>query len=59
MKSLKIIFLLFLILVQSSASRGNTHAPNNAVVVMETGLGEIILEIYTGRAPVTAVNFLE
>ncbi len=39
-------------------ARAPTPAPGNPVVVMSTSMGEITLELYRDRAPVSVANFL-
>jgi len=43
---------------QVSAKKTEAEAPANPVVVLETSMGTIRLELYPGKAPVTVENFL-
>jgi len=51
-------FALALCLALAAPAAAQERAPATALVVLETALGDITLEIETGRAPVTAANFL-
>lgn len=60
MKQIKQFFLLtslLLGLVQSSTAE-TTEPVNHPVVIMETSMGNIKLELYPDKAPITVSNFL-
>ncbi len=60
MKQIKQLFLLtslLLGLVQSSTAE-TTEPVNHPVVIMETSMGNIKLELYPDKAPITVSNFL-
>jgi peptidyl-prolyl cis-trans isomerase A (cyclophilin A) len=50
--------LSFSLALVSPAAAEDTQPPATELVVLETALGDITLAIETGRAPVTAANFL-
>ena len=53
------VFALALLVALAPASQAESHAAPNPRVVLQTGLGEIVIELYPRQAPRTVANFLE
>ena len=45
--------------IQAPAPAAPTPAPGNPVVVVSTSMGDITLELFKDRAPVSIANFLQ
>jgi cyclophilin family peptidyl-prolyl cis-trans isomerase len=57
---MSICFLLFGLLLQAPAPAAPPQpAPGNPIVLVETSLGTITLELYKDQAPVSVANFLQ
>lgn len=57
---MSIYFLLFGLLLQTPAPAAALQpAPGNPVVLIETSMGTITIELYKDQAPVSVANFLE
>jgi peptidyl-prolyl cis-trans isomerase A (cyclophilin A) len=54
---LKVIGLLFIVL--ASTSMGQQGNVKNTIIVIRTELGDITVELYADKAPVTVANFLQ
>ena len=52
------VFLLSLSLLLSSAVSGEEASPNNPQVLIKTSEGDITLQLFADKAPITVANFL-
>jgi len=52
-------FLILTLMVVGMVVTGSTARAANPVVVMETNMGTIVLELYEDKAPLTVKNFLQ
>jgi peptidyl-prolyl cis-trans isomerase A (cyclophilin A) len=52
-------FLLGLLLQSPAASQSSPPAPGNPVVIIDTSLGSITIELFQAQAPVSVENFLQ
>ena len=53
------LFAVLILVVLAGTSVGQEKAVPNPQVIMETSKGEIVLELYPDKAPLTVKNFLE
>jgi peptidyl-prolyl cis-trans isomerase A (cyclophilin A) len=58
MKSLKLAIGALFLSIAAAALAGNALAQDNPVVVIETSLGDITVELNQDRAPISVENFL-
>jgi cyclophilin family peptidyl-prolyl cis-trans isomerase len=57
---MSICFLLFGLLLQAPAPAASLQpAPGNPIVVIDTSMGTITIELFKDQAPVSAANFLQ
>ena len=57
---MSICFLLLGLLLQAPAAAAPVHpAPGNPIVVIDTSMGSITVELFKDQAPVSVANFLE
>ena len=54
----QILFAVLILAIMAGTSVGQEDAISNPQVVMETSQGEIVLELYRDKAPLTVKNFL-
>jgi len=52
-------FLILTLMVVGMVVTGSTARAANPVVVMETNMGTIVIELYEDKAPITVKNFLQ
>ena len=52
-------FLILTLMVIGMVVTGSTARAANPVVVMETNMGTIVIELYEDKAPITVKNFLQ
>ncbi len=55
----QILWVVLILAVMTGMSMGQENAVSNPQVVMETSNGEIVLELYPDKAPLTVKNFLD
>ena len=55
----KILLGIFILAVMTGTSLGHEKANSNPRVVLETTKGEIVLELYADKAPLSVKNFLD
>jgi cyclophilin family peptidyl-prolyl cis-trans isomerase len=55
----QILWVVLILAVMTGMSMGQENAVSNPQVVMETSKGEIVLEFYPDKAPLTVKNFLD
>jgi peptidyl-prolyl cis-trans isomerase B (cyclophilin B) len=55
----QILWVVLILAVMTGTSVGQENAVANPQVVMETSKGEIVLELYPDKAPLTVKNFLD
>ena len=55
----RILLAVSIIVLMTGASMGQENAVSHPRVVMETSKGEIVLELYPDKAPLTVKNFLD
>jgi cyclophilin family peptidyl-prolyl cis-trans isomerase len=55
----QILWVVLILAVMTGMSMGQENAVSNPQVVMETSKGEIVLELYPDKAPLTVKNFLD
>lgn len=56
---MKRLFLLCAVLLAAATPPGFAQGDDNPVVVLHTNYGDITVEVFDDRAPVTAANFLQ
>ncbi|MEK6196360.1 MAG: peptidylprolyl isomerase, partial [Deltaproteobacteria bacterium] len=55
----QILLAVLILAIIAGTSMGQESAVSNPQVVMETSKGEIVLELYPDKAPLTVKNFLD
>ena len=55
----QILSAVFIFVIMTGTSVGQENAVANPQMIMETSKGEIVLELYRDKAPLTVKNFLE
>ena len=55
----QILLVVLILAIIAGTSMGQESAVSNPQVVMETSKGEIVLELYPDKAPLTVKNFLD
>ena len=58
MNSSKLAIGVICVIIATAALVGNAHGQDNPVVVIETSMGDITVQLNQGRAPISVENFL-